>query len=334
VKFTPRDTRSYTITAKYGGDDNHGSGSGTTVVDTPKDGTNTQVSCAPATVTAFSQTVCTATATGVGSGAPAITFKTNPVLAATALGTVTCAQLGSIETCTVGITIPSSGTYSVSAAYPGNALDGGSNGSTQLTVAAAQTSISASCSPSTIYDDQSSNCTATVSGLVGGATPPALTWTTNGTGYAFTGESCAVAASSETCSITFTPGEYGNYRIGADFPGDASALGGAGEVGLVVQSSVVLSCAGTDAWICTTTVTDHTASPSTPTGTVTLTYGESGGSQTGNGSCSLTAINGSSASCQVHINSIQSYLYTLKATYPGDGTHKAGSDTITYQKVA
>jgi hypothetical protein len=325
VRFTPSKRMSYTITARYGGDGNHGSGTGTTVVDTPKDGTATHVSCTPSTVTATLQTVCTATVTGVGSHAPAATFKLSPAMAI-AEGQVSCAQAGSTETCTVDLVIAASGTYEVTAAYAGDSLDGSSDGSAQLIVAGAMTSISARCSPTTIYADQTSTCTATVSGLVGTATPPAITWTANATGWRFTDESCAVAGGDETCSATFNPGPAGSDRIDASFAGDASNLGSATELTIDVESTVVLGCTGTtDVWTCTTTVTDRTASPSSPTGTITLTGGPS--SQT----CTLAASSSSVSTCQIHVTPNVHLAYTLTASYPGDAAHKSGSDTIVYQ---
>jgi hypothetical protein len=325
VTFTPHQRMSYTITARYGGDNNHGSGSGTTVVDTPRDGTATKVSCTPGTVTATLQTVCTATVTGVGSHAPPATFKLSPALA-TAEGQVSCAQQSSTETCTVDLVIATSGTYQVAASYPGTSVDGASAGSAQLIVAGAMVAMSVDCASTTIYADQTSSCTANVSGLVGTATPPAVSWSANGTGWSFSGKSCVVGAGTETCSATFNPGPAGSLRIDANFPGDASNLGGAAEVVINVESTVVLSCTGTDAWICTTTVTDRTASPSSPSGTITLTGGPLS-SQT----CTLAASSSSVSSCQIHVNSVGHTAYTLTASYPGDASHKAGSDTIVYQ---
>jgi hypothetical protein len=325
VSFTPNQRMSYTITARYGGDGNHGSGTGKTVVDTPKDGTATHVSCAPSTVIATLQTVCTATVTGVGSHAPAAAFKLSPAMAI-ALSQVSCAQAGSTETCTVDLVIAASGTYDVTAAYAGDSVDGSSDGSAQLIVAGAMTSISARCSPTTIYADQTSTCTATVSGLVGTATPPAIAWTANATGWSFTGESCVVSGGAETCSATFNPGLAGSARISTGFTGDASNLGSATEEVVDVESTVVLSCMGTDAWICTTTVTDRTATPSSPTGTITLTGGPFS-SQT----CTLAASSSSVSSCPIDVNSVGHTAYTLTASYPGDGSHKSGSDTIVDQ---
>jgi hypothetical protein len=327
VSFTPHQRMSYTITARYGGDNNHGSGTGTTVVDTPRDGTATKVSCTPSTVTATLQTVCTATVTGVGSNAPPATFRLSPALA-TAESQVSCAQAGSTETCSVDLVIAASGTYDVAAAFAGDSLDGASDGSAQLIVAAAMVSMSATCSPTTIYADQTSNCTANVSGLVGTATPPAVAWTANGTGWSFSGQSCVMTGGAETCSATLHPGPAGSLRIDANFAGDASNLGGAAEVAINVESTVVLSCTGTDSWICTTTVTDRTGNPSNPTGTVTLTGGPLS-SQT----CTLAPSAGSvsASSCQIHVNSVGHTAYTLTASYPGDASHKSGSDTIVYQ---
>jgi hypothetical protein len=329
VKFTPHQRMSYTITARYGGDNNHGSGTGTTVVDTPRDGTATNVSCTPNPVTAVSQTVCSATITGLATHGSGVTFKTSPTVAnAPSSGVCIETVQPGAETCSINLTIATSGTYTVAASYAGDSLDAPSDGSTQLIVAGAMVSMSAACSPTTIYADQTSNCTANVSGLVGTATAPAVTWTANGTGWSFSGQSCVITAGAETCSATFSPGPAGSLRIDANFAGDASNLGGAAEVAINVESTVVLSCTGTDSWICTTTVTDRTGSPSNPTGTITLTGGPLS-SQT----CTLAPNAGSVSvsSCQIHVNSVGHTAYTLTASYPGDASHKSGSDTIVYQ---
>jgi FG-GAP repeat len=328
VSFTPHQRMSYTITAHYGGDNNHGSGTGTTVVDTPKDGTATKVSCTPNPVTAVSQTVCSATVTGLASHSSTVTFKTTPTVPGAPVSgpCVQTVQPGT-ETCSIHLTIAASGTYTVAASDAGDPLDAPSDGSTQLIVGGALTSIGAGCSPTTIYADQTSTCTATVSDIVGTATPPEVNWTANATGWSFTGESCVASAGTETCTATFHPGAAGTARISATFPGNTSNLGSATELTVTVDSTVVLGCTGTtDSWLCTTTVTDHTTNPSSPTGTITLT-----GGPLSSQSCTLAVSSSSAASCQIHVVPNIHTAYTLTASYPGDGTHEAGSDTIVYQ---
>jgi hypothetical protein len=326
VSFTPHQRLTYTITARYGGDNNHGSGIGTTVVDTPRNGTATKVSCTPNPVTAVSQTVCTATVTGLAVHGSSPTFKTSPAVAsAPSYGVCVQTVQPGTETCTVDLTIAISGTYSVLASYAGDSLDAPSDGSTQLIVAAAMNPIHVACSPQTIYADQTLSCSATVSGIVGTAIP-AIVWTANGTGWTFTNQACVATTGTETCTATFSPGAAGSVRINANFPGNASNLGGAAEEGLTVDSTVALVCTGTDAWVCTTTVTDRTANPSAPTGTITLT-----GGPLSSQSCTLAATSTSASSCHIDVNSVGKTAYTLTASYPGDGVHRSGSDTIVYQ---
>ena len=336
VSFTPHKRMSYTITARYGGDNNHGSGTGTTVVDTPRDGTATKVSCTPNPVTAVSQTTCSATVTGIATHLSPVTFKTSPAVPnAPSAGTCVWQLQGGTETCKVEFTITASGTYTVTAAYAGDSLDAPSDGSTQLIVAGAMTATSVGCSPGTIYADQTSSCSATVSGIVGTATPPTVSFTANGTGWTFTNEACTNSAGSETCTATFTPGAAGNVQINAGFAGNGSNLGSANKFGLTVESTVVLSCTGTDAWICTTTVTDHRNLPSTPTGTITLTGGVTGGSSSNLGSCTLQpTLDLAVSDCPIDVDPHGTSQFTLTATYPGDGIHVSGRDTIIYQDPA
>jgi hypothetical protein len=333
VKFTPDKRQAYTISARYGGDVNHGTGTGTTVVDTPKDGTTTHVSCAQGTVTATSSVTCTAKVTGTGTGSPAVSFKTSPA-ASDAFGPVVCAQQGSTDTCKVTVTIQKSGAYKIAATYPGDSLDGASDGSTNLTVAAALTSTSASCSPTAILINQTSSCTATVSGLVGMATPPHISFTANGTGWTFSGETCVVSGASETCTAAFNPSATGgNYRIDATFPGDASSLGSAGEVAVsaTTPTTAVLSCSLVPPkWSCTTTVTDTLPTGIAPSGTITLTGGSSSVPTTTLGTCTLVAASASASSCAVTFSPTPPNAYSLTASYSGDAAHQSSNDTITY----
>jgi hypothetical protein len=276
--------------------------------------------------------------TGIAShGVAAVTFMTSPtVTGAPTAGGCTETLTAGTETCTIHLTISTSGTYTVAASYAGDGLDAASDGSTQLIVAGAITSTSVSCSPSTIYADQTSTCSATVSGIVGTATPPAVGFTANGTGWTFTNEACTDSSGSETCTATFAPGSAGMAQLNAGFAGDASNLGSASKFGLTVESTVVLSCSGTDAWICTAAVTDHRNLPSTPTGMIALTGGVTGGSSSSLGSCTLqSTINPAVSDCTIDVNPhASSAQWTLTASYSGDGVHRTGSDTITYKDPA
>jgi hypothetical protein len=333
VKFTPDKRQSYTIRARYEGDDNHGSGTGTTIVDTPKDGTSMHISCAQSTVTATSSVECTAKVTGAGSGSPAVGFKTSPA-AAGALGAVVCSQQGSTKTCTVDITIQASGVYKITGAYDGDSLDGASDASVNLTVAAALTSTIENCSPTAIATNQTTNCSATVSGLVGTATPPEISFTANAAGWSFGREMCTVSGGSETCSAAFTPAATGgNYRIDATFPGDASSMGSAGEVAVSVTTptTAVLSCSLVMAkWTCTTTVADTLPTGISPSGTITVTGGSSSVPTKTLGTCTLVAASASASGCAVTFSPTPPNAYTLTASYPGDAAHQSSNDTITY----
>jgi hypothetical protein len=333
VSFTPQQRMSYTITARYGGDNNHGSGAGTTVVDTPRDGTTTKVSCAPNPVTAVSKSVCTVIVTGRATHNTGPSLTISPAVAnQPTAGACTQTVQGNTEVCSFGLTIPASGTYTVTAAFAGDSLDAPSDASTKLAVDAAVTATTVVCSPATIFADQTSACTANVSGIVGTAAAPPVVFSANGTGWSFAGEACATAGATETCSATFTPGLAGAVKVDASFAGNAGNTGSGGEVGLTVDSTVVLVCAGTDTWFCTTTVTDHRSAPTAPTGTITLNGGHTGSASGSLGSCNLTPGSSSSALCTLEIQHPgMNVQWTLTASYPGDGVHRSGSDTITFE---
>ncbi len=75
--------------------------------------------------------------------------------------------------------------------------------------------------------------------------------------------------------------------------------------------------------ICTITVKDSSSSPITPTGTVKLSSSLSG---TFNAtSCTLVAVNGTTARCAVSFTPSSTGSYTLTASYSGDNYHIAAS---------
>ena len=80
---------------------------------------------------------------------------------------------------------------------------------------------------------------------------------------------------------------------------------------------------------CTATVTDTSASPSTPSGTVSFASTGQGSFSAG-GSCALAG-SGAQASCSVSYTPSASGTPTITASYGGDGTHagSSGSTTLT-----
>jgi hypothetical protein len=132
VTFTPTRPLAYTISAHYGGNVHHLPGNDAAVIRTSRLATSTTVSCAPSSVKVGVKSSCTATATDVGLPAVTITFK---VSGGTASGEL-CRPGTSAEVCTVGFSAASAGSYSVAAAYPGDAGHGPSGGHTTVTVTA------------------------------------------------------------------------------------------------------------------------------------------------------------------------------------------------------
>jgi hypothetical protein len=94
------------------------------------------------------------------------------------------------------------------------------------------------------------------------------------------------------------------------------------------------SPAGTgSATTCTVTVTDTAPSPTTPTGDVNFGSAPKTGTFGGAGACTLATATGDSTSCGVTFTPAAGGDYTITAAYGGDGTHDAGSATVSLTAV-
>jgi hypothetical protein len=330
VKFTPLQPLVYSITARYGGDSKYPSGTGTTVVSTPRTPTSTHVSCSPAALAVTATTHCTATVGGVSGHPPSLVPKAN----GGSVGPAACSAGGGTETCTFSFSSGAPGTHTVSAHYPGDANDAPSSGSTTVAFAG-PTMTSVTCSPARISTTQTSTCYATVTQITGPATPPAVNFSTQGGGTTYGPEKCTISSSRtvELCTAGLTSVGTGYYEAVATFPGDADAAISTGYAPLLVVNpdAIVVSC--TMANVCTAVVTDTSAIPNLPTGTVTWTANPTPPKTmfSGGGQCTLTQF-GSSASvalCSVDFTAPPgSYLIT--GHYTGDQGH----DPISGQTTA
>ena len=328
VKFTPHKPLAYTITARYSGDNHHNSGTATTVVHIPRNVTSTAISCSPIDVTLGVVAKCTATVTGVGGHPPSVHFKTS----GGKLSGETCASTGTTETCSISFSSTAAGTYTISAEYPGDTTDGSSDASTKVLVTTPlpATSTSVSCSPSTIATAQTSSCTAMVTQITGPQAPPGVSFSSSGTGGTFTSEGCSTSdgGAAESCTVTFSSTSTGGFTVTASFPGDSDAAPSQGTtpVSVVNPTTTSVSCARqTNHYLCTASVTDTSASPSVPSGTVTWTVSPSGTFSAG-GQCSLARAGSSDSTAACSIDFTPSNPgFTITAGYQGDSGHHPSS---------
>jgi hypothetical protein len=200
------------------------------------------------------------------------------------------------------------------------------------------------CSPNPVPIGGSTSCTAVVTDTTPGGTAPTDTvaFTSDTSGGTFSSSSCTLAPDSTAgqadCVVSYTPAQTGNgttQTITAAYGGDSSHAASSGQAALILtvrSTSTALTCsphtvAIGQATSCTATVTDADSSPTTPTGTVTFTA-DNGGGTFSSSSCTLAAGSTSGqASCTVSYTPGQAASGTQNITvaYGGDSSHSASS---------
>jgi hypothetical protein len=140
--------------------------------------------------------------------------------------------------------------------------------------------------------------------------------------------------------VTYTPSVIGTgtHNITASYGGDtthATSNNNSSPFALTVtkrSTSTSINCSPSSVIVnapttCTATVTDTDAgTASAPSGTVTWGI-VSGDGAFAPASCTLSSVNGSSSSCSSTYTPMSAAATTLSASYGGDGTHAASSDT-------
>jgi hypothetical protein len=189
------------------------------------DNTSTAVSCSPASVTTGAQTTCTATVsdtTAANTPTGTVDFSASPG------GSINSCTLSAAGSCGVHFKPAAGGDYTVSAAYAGTSSFQPSTGTTSLT-AVDPTTLSVSCSPSTVPLNSPTQCTASLTDPDGGP-PPAGAVSfgfSPSTGKLSPAPPCQSIPGSATCQLTFTPFAAGGYTVTADYdPCPSSGSGG------------------------------------------------------------------------------------------------------------
>jgi len=210
------------------------------------------------------------------------------------------------------------------------------------------------CTPATIPADGSTTCTASVTDLGGGTlTTPTGTisfFAFNASGAADNGvlsaPSCTLTESAlglATCQVTFTPAAPGAKTLRASYSGSPTfAVGGPGVANITASphpTSTEVACTPPNvilgqATSCRATVTDTSATPIAPTGSVSF-------SSTGPGSfsptsCSLSPVSGqpNRSSCAVnHTATAPAGPRTITGNYGGATNFAASSGQTAFSAL-
>ena len=336
VTYTPSAVATHSVTAAYGGSQQHGSSSGASQIIVTARQTSTTVAC-DTNVPVGTATNCTATVTDIDTGAgttPGGTVNWSHGVGTFSSSSCTLSGSGVVASCSVTYSRGTTGGDTLVGSYAGDSRHLASSGEANIQTVKRSTSTSMSCQTPVLMGS-ASTCTVTVTDT---DAPPAITpggdvtWSTDGTG-AFGPSSCTLAgASVATCSVTYTPGDVGTAGITAAYGGDdrhnASSGGGTVRSALRLTTTSVdcnaSSLVGSTA-SCTATVTDtSSASPTTPGGTVQWSSNASG---TFSGAeCTLTG-SGATATCSVTYVPSGAGNHTVTADYAGDTDHGPSSGT-------
>jgi large repetitive protein len=246
-----------------------------------------------------------------------------------------------------------SGTHSLEATYSSDQTHASSADSFDLTAIAVgaddldSTTTTLECLPATVSEGERSVCAATVTDV--DADPSAPTGTVEfehaNAGFFSPAPSCELVQAgpdSATCDLAYVPAASGAHGILSLYTGDdghdasvaVAAIsvipreGGTNPTSTTVEclpGSVEVEVAST----CEVTVEDTSATPSTPTGTVSFASSGQGGFSDG-GSCTLASqavappIGEPTASCQVTYTPTArgTGSHGITAVYPGDASHE------------
>ncbi len=326
--------------------------------------TSTSVSCSPTTVVVNQGTTCTATVTDTDNSlagadpSGTVSFSLDAGSGSFSGSPCTLTGIGGGQSQCQATYTPDRGavsTHTARATYvPG--ADTASLGTTNVTVNLRSTTTDVSCSPSSVFINQGSTCTITVTDTAAGTalTPSGtVTLTSSQTGDTGHNGTCSLSGGggSASCDVTLTPqSPAGARNVGASFPASsnhaASSDGSPFSLTANLRTTTTsVSCASpvvvNQGSTCTATVTDTaTGTASSPTGTVSFTNtGSQGSGAFSSGSCTLSSSGANTAQCSVTYtpstaNSAgggASGSHSVQANYGGSTVHATsnGSTSIT-----
>ena len=225
---------SVNITAKYGGDSHNNPSSGSFIVTILVVATtSTGIICSPSPVTAGSPTKCTATVTG-SSPSGVVSWSSS---GSGSFDSYSCTL--STGTCSVDYTpATSKSPVNITVSYKGDSKNGQSTGAFSLAVSKITTTMSLSCSPSSVEIDAPTTCTASyISSIAPTGTVSFTTSSSNGGAVTPSSSSCTLSGGA--CSVTFkgSLNHAGAVTVTATYPGDSNSLGSSNTFSLSIDKN-------------------------------------------------------------------------------------------------
>ena len=248
---------------------------------------------------------------------------------------------GGTSTCTVTYTsteaVAPTTIDVITAAYGGSDVHNGGEGTANLVVNRRTVKVDVVCSPGTVYVNQSTTVTVTVTDTTSAGTPVTPTGTVAflssapGTFSANSASLSEVSPGVASCTVTYTPtdGNDLTHTIKATYGGSTVHLSGEGSFGLTVkkrqtETEVSITDLGGGAYQCTATVRDVTdeGTKVAPQGTIqwTCLSKDADGNQSGHFSsdtCTLSPSSSSESQCTVtfYIDNTDVPVHVVQAEY-------------------
>lgn len=237
VKFTPTTAGSPVgLLASYGGDSRNYPSAEAYVLNVTMRTSETTVSCTPAGVPVASPKtiICKAKVTGYAP-AGAVAWSQGGTGSVSFSGVPTTCTL-SKGACSVTMTGSTAGDLNVSASYAGDSNNAASYAAASLTITKAKTMLSITCAQKSLVNENSTTCTATVTGPYSSYTGM-VTWSEGpGSGsVVFLPATCSLSAGS--CSVNVTASATGKVKLEAVYAGDPNNQSGSGSVKLVIKKA-------------------------------------------------------------------------------------------------
>jgi hypothetical protein len=129
--------------------------------------------------------------------------------------------------CSITMTATAAGEAVIQANYGGDPGNLPSSETHTLTVRQARTTLSVSCTPSSVAVGSSTTCTATLNGYFGTVSGETVSWShVSGKGsVTFPSPATCTLSSTGTCSVILTGETVGRVAIGATYSGDTNNVG-------------------------------------------------------------------------------------------------------------
>ncbi len=193
-------------------------------------------------------------------------------------------------------------------------------------VGGASSTISVTCTPSTITTLTSSTCTATATPISATGT---VTWSSASSTGTFTPLSCNLSGGS--CTVAYRDTTVGTFLITASYSGDSNNQPSSSSTSVkVISSATQVGCSPPSVLAGKKTVCTAVVSGASPTGTVTFSSSVSGtagftagtGTFTAPSTCTL-----SGGTCSVTYTQGATGTVTITASYGGDANNPGSSGT-------